>query len=134
MANQKKKEYDLEFNRNYTKQCNFRLSRISQQREIEIFESIPDKAGFFVWAINQWANKQEGIMTFREVLQVTDPYITVTLTIEKPDGSHESGTYTDAADALTDADEVLDLKVKEIGTYTFGNDAPGLYVRCEKEA
>ena len=70
-------------------------------------------------------------MTFKEVLQVTDPYITVTLTVNHSDGSHDSGTYTDKEDALTDADNILDLEVTEIGIYTFGNDEPGLYVACE---
>lgn len=71
-------------------------------------------------------------MKFREVLALTDPYITVTLTVNHSDGSRDSGTYLDKEDALTDADSVLNLDVTEIGTYTFGNNKPGLYVACKE--
>ena len=134
MANTKKTQYDIEYNKTNTKQCNFRLSRISQQKEIDIFESIPDKASFFTWALHEWNNRKENHMTFRELLEVADKDITITLTIVNPDGSHDSGTYIDAEDALTDAEWILDLKVSEVGTHKFGNDAPGLYVKCNKEA
>ena len=59
MANTKKTQYDIEYNKTNTKQCNFRLSRISQQKEIDIFESIPDKASFFTWALHEWQRKEE---------------------------------------------------------------------------
>lgn len=71
-------------------------------------------------------------ITFRDILELADPYITITLTVNHADGSHDSGTYVDKEDALTDADEILNLGVTEIGTYTFGNDKPGLYVACKE--
>lgn len=57
-AMKKKAQYDIAYNKKHTKQCNFRLSRISNQREIEIYESLPDKSAFLVWALNEWKNRK----------------------------------------------------------------------------
>ena len=128
----KKKAYDIEFNKKYTKQCSFRLSRITQQDEIRIFESIPDKSAFFKWALHEWERKEKKTMTLREALAPADPLATITVATYYPDGSHDSGTYFDKADALEEPDEVLDAIVEEIGTYKFGNNPTGLYFKCKK--
>lgn len=57
-AMKKKAQYDIAYNKKNTKQCNFRLSRISNQREIEIYESLPDKSAFLIWALNEWENRK----------------------------------------------------------------------------
>lgn len=57
-AMKKKAQYDIAYNKKNTKQCNFRLSKISNQKEIEIYNSLPDKSAFLIWALHKWQEEE----------------------------------------------------------------------------
>lgn len=55
--NDKKRQYDVEFQRKYVRQVNIKLSKKSDAELIAIYEQIEDKANFFRDAVRRYAEE-----------------------------------------------------------------------------